>query len=120
MVDWPVLKLGYSFHNKLPITDGFVNALLGYKKSPKLHLLGEDGRTRVNTKMPFVRNCILLSMPELELPETVRRQIDPELTHRSRRLVLSENATFQPLKSLSLSGFPIKGDEEALWRDRFS
>jgi hypothetical protein len=34
-------------------------------------------------------------------------------------LVLSEDATFPPLKSLSLSGYPIEGDEVALWRDRF-
>ncbi|OKP14567.1 hypothetical protein PENSUB_13919 [Penicillium subrubescens] len=43
------------YHDDLPITDGFVKVLLGHKKAPKLHLLGEYGRTRVNTKMPFVQ-----------------------------------------------------------------
>lgn len=34
-------------------------------------------------------------------------------------LILPEDATFPPLKCLSLSGYPVKGDEAALWRDKF-
>ncbi|KAF3385073.1 hypothetical protein F1880_001867 [Penicillium rolfsii] len=43
------------FHSELPVTDGLVNALFSHKKSPKLHLLGEIGGTRIDTKMPFVQ-----------------------------------------------------------------
>ena len=34
-------------------------------------------------------------------------------------LALSEEATFPPLRKLSLSGYPVEGEEMALWRDRF-
>lgn len=153
----------YSFQNNLPITDGFVNALLSHKRSPELHLLGEDGRTRVNIKMPFVRKLHTSVDARARAPrERPRRGVSlipawepqklalgelftafPNLEElsvsvnwlqggcvmggwpsptRIEDLVLSDEASFPPIKSLSLSGYPAYSDEEdevALWRDRF-
>ncbi|KAJ5157066.1 uncharacterized protein N7482_008166 [Penicillium canariense] len=153
------------FERKLPITDRFVNALLSHKKSPKLHLLGEDGTTRVNIKMPFVQklhtSVDTQARAPIDHPETDRSGFHawepqrlalhelfnafPNLEElsvsvnwlrggcamggrpsptRILGLDLSEDATFPPLKSLSLSGYPVQDDpveddEVALWRDRF-
>ncbi|KAF7157678.1 hypothetical protein CNMCM5623_002052 [Aspergillus felis] len=148
------------FQNELPITDGFVNALLSHEKSPKLHLLGEDGRTRVNIKMPFVQKLhtsvnararaprdrpgtdrsgvrawepqrlalheLFSAFPNLEELSVSINWLrggcvmgGPPSPTRILDLILSEEATFPPLKSLSLSGYPVEGDEVALWRDRF-
>lgn len=43
----------------------------------------------------------------------------PPSPTRIMELVLSEDATFPPLKGLSLSGYSVEGDEAALWRDKF-
>lgn len=44
----------HSFEGELPITKAFVDALLNHTKSPKLFLLGEEGHTEIQDRMPFV------------------------------------------------------------------
>lgn len=138
-----------------------MKALLGHKRSPKLRLLREDGRTRVNTKMPFVQTLhthvdaharaprerrgterseevhvwkpqrlalheIFNAFPNLEeLSVSVNRLQGGCVMDFSASstmilgLVLPDDATFPPLKCLSLSGYPVEGNEAALWQDRF-
>ena len=138
-----------------------MNALLSHKKSPKLHLLGEDGRTRVDINMPFVRKLhtsvdatayaprnltdtdgtgvsgwepqrlalheLFNACPNLEELSVsinwLRGGCVVEFSWpprpRALELVHSEDATFPPLKSLSLSGYPVEGNEVPFWRDRF-
>ena len=44
----------HSFQGEFPMTENFAEALSKHKRSPKLHLMREKGRTPVNIKMPFV------------------------------------------------------------------
>jgi hypothetical protein len=139
----------YSIEFEISITENFVAALLSHNRSPRIHLLGEKGRTQVKVKMPFVRglhtwvDATATTNTQGEISQTLALHelfsAYPNLEHLSvsvnRRyrgcvlgwwhstrilpLTLSENETFPPLKAFSLSGYHIHGREISLWRERF-
>jgi hypothetical protein len=120
-----------------------VDALHDHAKSPKLHLLGEYGRTQVTTQWPCVRvlhtkvdttstltrlgqkrlnlGKLFAAYPNLESVSVSVNRLGgvSRPTAQIAPLELSEDTPFPPLRSLSLSGYYIARREVSLWKERF-
>lgn len=138
----------FSFEAEFHLPQSFVDALQDHKKSPKLHLLKENGRTQGTIQRPCVRVLrtildatsmgtgfdqkrlalgeLFNAYPNLEsLSVFVNRfrggcVIGGMPTAQIVPLMLSENGTFPPLHDLALSGYHIVNEECSLWKERLS
>ncbi|PLB53264.1 hypothetical protein P170DRAFT_127409 [Aspergillus steynii IBT 23096] len=115
---WSAMSLTYSFplefsfHGEFPMTQSFADALSKHKRSPQLHLLGEQGRTQVTKEMSFV--CALHTRVDAHAyphrpPRATRRYVRP-WDLEPETLNLHELFTAYPnLESLSVSINRFKG-----------
>jgi hypothetical protein len=88
----------YSFRAPFPLTAALVDTLLNHERSPKLHLLQEEGKTKVSDKMPFVRS-LATRVDALERGPRSR-----DSTYVPERLALHELFfAFPSLEDLSVS-----------------